>query len=226
MLRRIITPKLCVGLTGLYLGLALVIWTHESSQAPFPPEAKPQQGSRIVNELVGETIVILQSETALNGWTSKIEVYLEPQGTVPFSHIHQGYTETFEVLEGQLSVELDGAVSVVGAGQAFEVREGTSHVPANPFESPARFRVTVSGIKNFTTCLGQIHQRLGDKNASWLVRHLRVGRIASACDIYVSTIPWWFQSLGMALSAPILELAGFPVYEPMVNVFPKESNNE
>ena len=30
----------------------------------------------------------------------------------------------------------------------------------------------------------------------------------------------------MALSAPILELAGFPVYEPMVNVPPKESNNE
>ena len=67
-----------------------------------------------MNELVGETIVILQSETALNDWTSEIEVYLQPQGTVPFSHIHRGYTEIFEVLEGQLSVELDGSVRVMG----------------------------------------------------------------------------------------------------------------
>ena len=220
------TLRLCLGLAALYMGFAFVIWANAAGKAPFPPEAKPRQGSRIVNELVGETIVILQSETALNDWTSEIEVYLQPQGTVPFSHIHRGYTETFEVLEGQLSVELDGSVRVIRAGEAFEVREGISHVPSNPFESPARFRVTVSGVQNFTTCLSQIHRRLGDKSASWLVRHLRVGRIASACDIYVSTIPWWFQSLGMALSAPILELAGFPVYEPMVNVPPKESNNE
>ena len=166
-----------------------------------------------------------KSETALNDWTSEIEVYLQPQGTVPFSHIHRGYTETFEVLEGQLSVELDGSVRVIRAGEAFEVREGISmYLPTHL--RVLRFRVTVSGVQNFTTCLSQIHRRLGDKSASWLVRHLRVGRIASACDIYVSTIPWWFQSLGMALSAPILELAGFPVYEPMDNVPPKESNNE
>ena len=37
---------------------------NAAGKAPFPPEAKPRQGSRIVNELVGETIVILQSETA------------------------------------------------------------------------------------------------------------------------------------------------------------------
>ena len=192
------TLKLCVGLAGLYMGLAFVSWANEQNEEPFPPEAKPPQGSRIVNELVGETIVILQSETALNGWTSEIEVYLQPQGTVPFSHTHQGYLEKFEVLEGQLTVELDGALRVVGTGEKFEVGEGISHVPANPFESPARFRVTVAGVKNFTTCLSQIHRRLGDERASWLERHLRVGRIASACDIYVSTIPWWFQSLGMA----------------------------
>ena len=226
MLRRIITPRLCIGLAGLYMGLALVHWAKGADNQPFPAEAKPLQGSRIVNDLVGETILILQSETAANGWTSEIEVYLQPQGTVPFSHIHRGYTERFEVLEGQVSVELDGSVRVIRAGEAFEVREGISHVPSNPFESPARFRVTVSGVQNFTTCLSQIHRRLGDKSASgWCGTSVLAVSPVPAISMSRRSLGG-FNSLGMALSAPILELAGFPVYEPMVNVPPKESNNE
>ena len=130
------------------------------------------------------------------------------------------------MIEGSLRVEVDGVITRVDAGQSFVVEPGVSHVPANPYNKRAVFQVEVRGVPNFTSCLSQIHRRLGDKSASWFMRHVRVGRLANICDIYVSAIPWWFQAAGMAMSAPILEVLGFPVFEPMVNVRPKESNDE
>lgn len=209
----------------IYFLAVLETWWRDTHTA-FPAEAKPSLGSTVVNRLVGESIHIVQVESLENGWTSEIEVSLEPKGHVPFSHIHRSYTEEFKVLEGRLRLAIAGETRTVEAGQSFLVDRGVAHVPSNPFPESAVFRVRVSGVKNFTTCLSQIHRRLGDASSSWLMRHVRVGRLANVCDIYVSAIPWWIQSAGMTLSAPILRLLGFPVYEPMVNVQPEESNNE
>ena len=211
---------------GLYALGSLVFVVFVPSQTTLPAEAKPQQGAVIVNRLVGETIVVKQSEGPDNDWTSVIEVRLEPNGTVPFMHVHDGYDEVFEVLSGKIAFELSSGRQVLRAGEQLTIGRGQAHVPSNPFAEPASFRVTVSSIPSFTSCIAQTHRRLGDASSSWVIRHIRVGRLALACDMYLSTIPVWVQAVGMTLSAPILEALGFPVYEPMVNVPMNESNSE
>ena len=218
--------KILLLIATLYVGAAVLYTRLTDSERGFPLEAKPEQGALIHNTLVGETIRVLTSEHSENGWTSVIEVTLAPRGSIPFSHVHQSYTEFFTVVEGSLRVDMDGETLRINAGESFTVEPGIAHVPSNPFEEIAVFRVEVRGVPHFTSCLSQIHRRLGDDEASWLMRHLRVGRLANVCDIYVSAIPWWLQAAGMTISAPILELLGFPVYEPMVTVAAEESNNE
>ena len=220
--------RLCVVvLLGSY-GLASV-WCYLSERAEevFPETAWPEVGSVINNPLVGESIVIIEVESAANQWSSEIEVTLAPGGHVPFAHVHRSYQESFRVVSGRVSVDLGGESVILSKGEVLDGKADASHGPSNPFDQAAIFRVRVANHPYFTPCLMQVHRRLGDASTSWLIRQVRVSRLALACDMYLPTIPTELQMLGAALSAPILRLLGFPVYERVVTLTTnQESNNE
>ncbi|MER7608746.1 cupin domain-containing protein [Nocardioides sp. NPDC127503] len=61
-----------------------------------------------------------------------------PGGDPPRAHFHPSQDETFEVLDGELTVDLDGVRRVLGAGDRIEVPRRTVHRMWNAGEVPAR----------------------------------------------------------------------------------------
>ena len=62
-------------------------------------------GETLVNPVSGETITFIETAAETNGEYTLIEVSVAPGGGVPMAHIHPYQTETFEVLEGELSMK-------------------------------------------------------------------------------------------------------------------------
>jgi uncharacterized protein YjlB len=58
------------------------------------------------------------------------ELWLEPGGRRPPAHRHPRQDERFEVLQGTLSVKIDGSVVCVGAGEALDIPRGVAHTMA------------------------------------------------------------------------------------------------
>jgi mannose-6-phosphate isomerase-like protein (cupin superfamily) len=63
-----------------------------------------------------------------------------PGGSAPPAHYHPAQDEHFEVLEGALHVELDGAERLLRAGETLDIPRGTRHRMWNPDPAPARAR--------------------------------------------------------------------------------------
>src|SRR6476620_608967 len=68
----------------------------------------------------------------------------EPGGSPPIAHLHPGQDEHFEVLEGTLTVTVDGERREVAAGETLDVPRGAVHAMWNEWDAPvsASWRVT------------------------------------------------------------------------------------
>jgi mannose-6-phosphate isomerase-like protein (cupin superfamily) len=69
-----------------------------------------------------------------------LEASWSPSGSAPPVHYHPAQDEHFEVLEGTLRVELDGAERSLSAGETLDIPRGTRHRMWNPEPVPARAR--------------------------------------------------------------------------------------
>ncbi|MFL5843762.1 MAG: cupin domain-containing protein [Solirubrobacteraceae bacterium] len=74
----------------------------------------------------------------------EIDARWDPGAHPPPAHLHPRQEEHFEVLEGELTVTLDGETRVLRAGDSLDVPSGAAHAMWNASEAPARatWRVT------------------------------------------------------------------------------------
>jgi mannose-6-phosphate isomerase-like protein (cupin superfamily) len=83
-----------------------------------------------------------------DGWhlvkTPSLSVIEErmPSGTRETRHSHVHAHQFFFVLEGELTLEVEGQRFVITAGEGLEVRAGQPHQAENPGPSPVRMIVT------------------------------------------------------------------------------------
>lgn len=61
-----------------------------------------------------------------------------PGTPAPPPHLHPRQEEQFEVLDGELTVDLDGSVRVLSTGDTLRIPPGTRHRMWNPSTAPAR----------------------------------------------------------------------------------------
>lgn len=66
-----------------------------------------------------------------------------PPGTREQRHHHTAARQFFYVLAGELTLEIEGQVHRIAAGQGIEVTAGQRHQAANPAESDAEVRFLV-----------------------------------------------------------------------------------
>ncbi|HWK28337.1 MAG TPA: cupin domain-containing protein [Solirubrobacter sp.] len=71
-----------------------------------------------------------------------VEVDLGPGGGTPM-HVHRGYAEWFEVLEGTLDIRLADRTVKLTAGQTFTAAPDVAHCFVNASGAPTRFRVAL-----------------------------------------------------------------------------------
>ena len=118
-----------------------------------PPDTQEvtviRAGETLVNPVSGETITFIETAAETNGEYTLIEVSVAPGGGVPMAHVHPYQTETFEVLEGELSMKAGRAKVVARAGEIVSVPPREVHKFWNATDSVVRFRCTVAPALGF-----------------------------------------------------------------------------
>jgi mannose-6-phosphate isomerase-like protein (cupin superfamily) len=72
-----------------------------------------------------------------DGETLRIEMWTEPGGGVRAEHVHPVLEERYEVLEGEITINLDGESKRLGPGERAVVPPGARHSFENTGEQPA-----------------------------------------------------------------------------------------
>ena len=104
----------------------------------------------------GERITFLEDTQTTNGEHLLLEVSLTPNGTGPGPHVHHHQTESFEVIEGVLGVEISKQRSELRPGERIVVPAGSVHGWWNAGEETVRFNARVEPALNMEWMLREI----------------------------------------------------------------------
>ena len=125
--------------------------------------------------------VVVKADAAATGGTLFVgEVTAEPGFAGPPPHVHDRLHDMFYVLEGTLTVLLDGVEHAAGAGTFAVAAPGVVHTFRNDSDAPARFL-------NFNTPGGfeAYIRELAVAAADGPIPPARMGEIASKYDVRV-----------------------------------------
>ncbi|MCC7025875.1 MAG: cupin domain-containing protein [Saprospiraceae bacterium] len=105
------------------------------------------------NQIARETFRCL----SYNKEAFTIEWLVEPEGYVPFEHIHLNQDEIFHIKKGEMRILIEGKEHIVPAGESIIVPKGTPHIAYN--NKPERLESIVEykpGLDNykFFQCFG------------------------------------------------------------------------
>lgn len=130
--------------------------------ASHPPTAAPlllrAADDVPVLEMMGVRIRFLVPAAETGGAWSLLE-YLAPPGFAgPAPHVHARTTELFHVLDGTLTLEVDGATHDLAAGGVAMVPPGVVHRFSNRAAEPCRILVhlTPGGMERYFTELAEL----------------------------------------------------------------------
>ncbi len=107
----------------------------------------------IVNPVIKDTVTFLETAAETGGKQTRVQVTLMPGGGTP-PHYHKFLTETFEVISGNLGLEVDGKPVQLGEGKAVTVFPGMIHRFFNDGTEPVTFLTTITpGSRGFEQSL-------------------------------------------------------------------------
>ncbi|HEV2769217.1 MAG TPA: cupin domain-containing protein [Solirubrobacteraceae bacterium] len=95
-------------------------------------------GQTIENPVSGERCRWLLTAEQTDGRLTRAELTVRPGGGVALEHVHPRSEERFELLEGELTLEVDGGRTVLHAGERATVPAGVPHRWANQGTGPLR----------------------------------------------------------------------------------------
>jgi quercetin dioxygenase-like cupin family protein len=100
-------------------------------------------GDRFENPATRETGRIVTGAADTDGRYMQSETRVRPGGAVSVAHRHRECTERFEVLEGELTLQIDGRTRTLIAGEQVTIAPGTAHHYANTSGADVVFRFDV-----------------------------------------------------------------------------------
>ncbi|QBD79681.1 cupin domain-containing protein [Ktedonosporobacter rubrisoli] len=106
----------------------------------------------IENPLFKDRVTFLKTAAETQGAYAQARVELAPHGGNRL-HYHLTFTERFEVLEGQLLVELDGKKILLEVGQSVKIPLKTHHRFSNPGDTTVTFLTEVRPARHFEEML-------------------------------------------------------------------------
>jgi quercetin dioxygenase-like cupin family protein len=98
---------------------------------------------KIVNPIIGEEIIFLTTAKQSKGQKTVMEVSIGPKGGNPL-HYHKRFSETFHVLEGELSVQVGKEKMKLKAGEKATAPMNTNHRFYNTSGKVVRFTVELN----------------------------------------------------------------------------------
>jgi quercetin dioxygenase-like cupin family protein len=172
----------------------------------------------LVNAITGETITFVETAAETGGAYTLIEVVLAPGGGVPMAHIHPNQVETFEILEGHLSMKAGRDRFLARPGDIVTIEPGQAHSFWNDRAYPAHFRCTVAPALEFERFIETMFALAADGklNRRGMPNPLRLAAIANGAfaDTRAPSIPAWLQKAGLAPGALLAKALGYgPTYD-------------
>ncbi|MEN0046376.1 MAG: cupin domain-containing protein [Bacteroidota bacterium] len=137
------------------------------------------KGKSFTNPLNKDTITFIETIKETNNKRSVIDIVLFPGGGVPM-HYHTDFEESFEVIEGELMVQVGKEKIKLTAGESITAKIGVPHRFYSEFDEPTTFRGIVSpgheGFEYFLPILyGLSSDGLVNKNSTpKSFRHLAI----------------------------------------------------
>lgn len=84
-------------------------------------------GKVLKNRVTGQDIIFLKTSKNTGGRLLEMVAIYAPHSREPLAHYHPAQDEDFIVMEGVLSVKMNGVPRLYKAGEQFHVPQGTVH---------------------------------------------------------------------------------------------------
>jgi mannose-6-phosphate isomerase-like protein (cupin superfamily) len=84
-------------------------------------------GDVLENPATGERIIFHETATSTNGERIRYEAFVRPHGIAAYEHIHPHQDEYHEVLDGVLTMVVDGREEALGPGESTVIAAGVRH---------------------------------------------------------------------------------------------------
>lgn len=159
-----------------------------------------KRSESITHKLTGERITFLESSKETDGQYEYIEVFLPPSGEGPPLHYHLKFEESFEVLDGELKINLGNNKSkILKQGDTMTIVPKTHHTFLNASDSDTvTFRVKISPAYHFEESMriayGLIADGLINKKGS-LKKPMHTAIVLEMQDTRIVEIPTIVQKL-------------------------------
>jgi quercetin dioxygenase-like cupin family protein len=194
--------------------------SHPNSNATVDL-APIELGDILENTVTGERATVLALPWENSDGRAVAELLASPGARVVGEHRHPSLVERFEVLEGELTLKLDGVKRILGPGQGATIEAGTWHDWWNAGDSPARVRVEITPGHRFVHMietlfgLAQLGHVGGDGMPNLLQLSLTAPEFADV--IVFRTPPMLVQRLLFRSLAPIARWRGYRATYPQLS---------
>jgi quercetin dioxygenase-like cupin family protein len=176
----------------------------------------------ISNPVTGQTIRFIQTAKDTNGALLEMESSFAPHSSEPVPHFHPIQNEVFDVLEGSISVRINGKVKVIKKGEQLQVPANTIHSMWNHTGDRAHVNWKVQPALNtesfFETAMGLATEKKINKKGmpSILQTALMVRKFSN--EFRLAKPGKIIQKILFSSLTPIAKLAGFEaVYEKYID---------
>lgn len=144
------------------------------------------------NPLTGETLDV---EVPARVGPTRVRFALPPHQAGPPNHFHERFDETFEVVEGELALVVNGHPITLRRGERVTVRAGTPHSFANASDAGVVFRTTVADQGGFQRFIRGWYGLAIDGRASATGPRnlLELAVLIEEGDVCLPGIPLWLQ---------------------------------
>jgi quercetin dioxygenase-like cupin family protein len=172
----------------------------------------PIKGQTISNPTNGDTYEFLETAADTNGESLKMLATIHSKGQLVPRHFHVYQDETFEILDGELTVEFGGKTTVYQAGEKVTLPKNEAHNHYNNSNAAVRYVHTVSPALDFELLIENLVGLAADgksKNGKYgLVQELVALRYLDSKS-YLADVPVVVQKTMMHTIAPVARLFGY-----------------
>ena len=155
------------------------------------------KGKTIVNPVVKDEVTYVHTAQSTNGEKTVMDIQLEPGGGTPL-HYHKTYDETFEVLSGELMIQIGKQKKKLCPGEKITVKRNETHRFYSESKSTTKFRAyVIPAHEGFEKTLAIGYGLAADglvtnKGVPKNFRHLAIMTVMSGMNLpgLLSSIEW------------------------------------
>jgi quercetin dioxygenase-like cupin family protein len=187
-----------------------------------PPDLRPiQKGEVWENPVTRERATILELPNENADRRSVAELTALAGAKVIGEHRHPGVVERFTVLEGELTLKVDGRISVLGQGQSATIAQNVWHDWWNASDRDARVRVEITPGERFGHMVETLFglARLGHTDSHGLPNALQLALFAREFSdtMVLRSPPLAVQRVIFGALAPIAYWRGYRATYPQLS---------